>query len=406
MTGPLIGIRVLDLSRVLAGPFCTMILADLGADVMKVERPGVGDDLRSWGPPFTSDGTSTYYIGVNRNKRSIGIDLRTAAGREAVRLLAARSDVMIENFRVGALDAMGIGAEALQEVNPGLVCCRISGYGRQGPWAEHPGYDVLIQAFSGLMSVTGEPDAEPTRVGVAVVDLTTGLYAAVGILAALQERSRTGKGQVVDLSLLETSLSLLPNLTSAYLLAGATPQRFGNGHPNVTPYGVYPSRDGHVVIAVGNDEQWTRLCAALDLDGDDVRYRRNDDRIAWREDVEDLVSTATRARTTQELVDAFTAHSVPHGPVNTVPEVLNHPQVKAIDAIAKFGSPGTAVEGVRSPLSFSAGRRQESMSAPALGADTADVMRAVGLSEAEIQRLARDGAFGECLDPHVDGGPS
>jgi crotonobetainyl-CoA:carnitine CoA-transferase CaiB-like acyl-CoA transferase len=397
MNGPLEGVRVLDLSRVLAGPFCTMTLGDLGAEIIKLERPGAGDDLRGWGPPFGPTGDSTYFIGVNRNKRSITVDLARESGRELVRELAARSDVLIENFRVGLLEDMGLGYEDLSNVNPGLVYCTISGFGRTGPWARRPGYDVTIQAFGGLMSVTGEPDGQPMRVGVAIVDLCTGLYAAIGILSALHARERTGRGQRVDLSLLETVLASLPNLTAGYLVADAVPQRLGTGHPNVTPYGIFPTKDGYIVLAIGNDEHWRKLCGSVGAPEmvTDPRYARNNERTDRRDEVEEMVSGWTTSYTTAELTELLIEHDVPHGPVNTIPEVLQHVQTGALGIVQDFPlNVDATAPMVRSPLTFSSDQRSKHLPPAALGTATREVLRDVGLDEEILQRFADGGAFG------------
>lgn len=401
MNGALEGIRVLDLSRVLAGPYCTMVLGDLGAEVVKVERPGAGDDLRSWGPPFAPNGDSTYFMSVNRNKRSITVDLRTDAGKETIRRLAASSDVLVENFRVGMLDEMGLGYDDLRPENPGLIYCSVSGYGQQGPWAKRPGYDVMMQAMGGLMSVTGEPDGQPMRVAVAIVDLCTGLYAAIGVLAALQARQTTGVGQRVDLSLLETVLATQPNLTAGYLIGGAVPQRLGTGHPNVTPYGVFPTADSHIVLAIGNDAQWRKLCLALghaDV-ADDPDFADMGQRTDRRVEVEAMVSEWCRAHTTDELTSLLTEHDVPNGPVHTIPEVLAHQQALAMKVVHDFPtSDGATAPMVRSPLGFSADPRESHRPPPSLGADTEQVLAEIGISDDDISRLRRDGAFGAAND--------
>lgn len=397
MTGTLDGIRVLDLSRVLAGPFCTMTLGDLGAEVIKVERPGVGDDLRNWGPPFGPTGDATYFLAVNRNKHGIAVDLRTTAGRDIIRELAAVSDVVVENFRVGTLDKMGLGYDELSKLNPGLVYCSISGYGQSGPWAGRPGYDVMAQAVGGLMSVTGEPDGQPMRVGIAIVDLCTGLYAAVGILAALQARSRTGRGQRVDLSLLEVVLASLPNLTAGYLIAGDVPQRLGTGHPNVTPYGVFPTRDGYIVIAAGNDGHWKKLCIALKHaeKAADLRYAKNSERMARRNEVEDLVRAWCIEFTTEELSALFTEQDVPHSPVNTIPDILAHFHTEAIGAVREYPLGGEHTgRMVRPPFTFSQDERTTHVPPPSLGEETHEVLKRLGYSDERISELSAEGAFG------------
>jgi crotonobetainyl-CoA:carnitine CoA-transferase CaiB-like acyl-CoA transferase len=397
MNGPLEGLRVLDLSRVLAGPYCTMVLGDLGAEVIKVERPGAGDDLRGWGPPFGPTGDSTYYYAANRNKRGIAIDLATEEGRETVRRIARSSDVVVENFRVGMLDAMGLGLSAMREENPKLVTCSITAYGSEGPWAQRPGYDVMIQAMSGLMSVTGEPDGRPMRVGVAIVDLATGIYAATAILAALRARETSGQGQHVDLSLLESSLAILPNLVAGYLIDGEVPARHGTGHPNATPYGVFETRDSHVVLAIGNDTHWRKLCIALGHPevADDVRLTRMADRMTHRVEVESNVRDWCAALTSAELSALLTEHDVPHGPVNTVPEILAHEQVVALGLVEDRPlAPGITAPGLRAPFRFSTDERTEHLPPPAVGADTDAILSGLGFSPAEIDALRAAGALG------------
>lgn len=398
MNGPLEGVRVLDLSRVLAGPYAGMVLGDLGADVIKVERPGVGDDLRGWGPPFASSGESTYFLGVNRNKRGLALDLGTEAGREVVLELAARSDVLIENFRVGMLESMGLGYEAMRKLNPGLIYCSVSGFGQTGPMATEPGYDVMVQAMSGLMSVTGEPDGRPMRVGVAIVDLVTGLFSVNGILAALNARSQTGLGQSVDLSLLQSALAILPNLTAGHLVAGAEPERFGTGHPNVTPYGVFPTRDGYIVIAVGNDAQWRRLCSALGEDryAEHADFARNSDRIARRAEVELLVNEWCGRYDSKTLAELLRAGDVPSGPVLTIPQALELEQVSALKLLRQVptGDGGT-VSLVGSPITFSRDERPSYLAAPRLGADTDAVLSDVGIDASTVSRWRNAGAFGQ-----------
>lgn len=397
MNGPLEGLRVLDLSRVLAGPYCTMILGDLGAEIIKVERPETGDDLRGWGPPFGPTGDSTYYSAANRNKRGITIDLTTEEGRGTVRRIARTCDVVVENFRVGMLDAMGLGLDEMRADDPALVTCSITAYGSEGPWAQRPGYDVMIQAMSGLMSVTGEPDGRPMRVGVAIVDVATGSYAATAILAALRAREITGQGQHVDLSLLASSLAILPNLVAGYLINGDVPGRHGTGHPNATPYGVFETADAHVVLAIGNDTHWRKLCIALGHPevADDARLARMADRMAHRSEVEKNVRAWCAALTSAELSTLLTEHDVPHGPVNSVPEILAHEQVVALGLVED--RPLTAevtAPALRTPFRFSLDERTEHLPPPAIGADTDAILLELGLSPVEIGTLRATGALG------------
>ncbi len=398
MSRSLAGIRVLDFSRVLAGPFCTMVLADLGADVIKVERDGTGDDLRGWGPPFMPDGESTYFLSVNRNKRSIVLDLKTQSGRELAQRLAQTSDVLLENFRPDVMESLGLDYVRLSALHPGLIYCSITGYGTTGPLAGRPGYDVITQGMGGLMSVTGEPDGTPMRVGVAIVDLVTGLYSAVAILGALQARTRSGKGQRVDLSLLESCLSVMPNLTAGYLMAGEKPVRLGNGHPNTVPYKVFPTRDGNLTLAVGNDSQWQRLCRVVGHPelADDPRYAENRARIARRSEVEALVSGWFRERNTDEWVKLLEEAEVPCGPIHTIDRILSDPQIEALGLLKALVHPTSgALRVVGAPFHFSADDTEPYLPPPRLGEHTSAVLKELlSLNDADLRELEREGAFG------------
>ena len=314
------GLRILDFSRVLAGPFATMMLADLGAEVLKIERPGSGDDTRAWGPPWDASGRSTYFDAVNRNKRSLALDLSTAAGLAQAKLLAAEADVLVENFRPGLLEHLGLGYEALSSSNPGLIYCSISGFGSSHQAAVIPGYDLLVQALGGLMSVTGDPAGEPQKVGVALVDVLAGLFAAVGILAALNHRRDGGRGQRLEVDLLSSLLAALVNQASGYTVGGVVPARMGNEHPSIAPYAVFPTAGGEVVLAVGNDRQFQALCAVLEAPelAADPRYASNPDRVAHREalrgDLEARLAARPAAEWASRLVDA----RVPAGVVNDI----------------------------------------------------------------------------------------
>lgn len=314
MTGALDGVRIVDFTRVLAGPYATMLLADLGAEVLKVEHPDGGDDTRQWGPPFV-EGRSTYFAAVNRNKRSVAIDLATAAGASRARELVETADVVVENLRPGAMDRLGLGFAAVHALNPRAVYCSISGFG-SGPGARLPGYDLLVQAVGGLMSVTGEP-GEPQKAGVAVVDVITGLHATIGILAALRHRDRTGEGQLVEVNLLSSLLSGLVNQASGYVAAGVVPQPMGNRHPSIVPYEVYPVRDGSMVLAVGNDRQFAALCAVLGLElPGDPRFATNPARVANRDALNAALTAALSTRDGREWFAALSAVGVPCGPIN------------------------------------------------------------------------------------------
>ncbi|MBI4188922.1 MAG: CoA transferase [Betaproteobacteria bacterium] len=398
MTRALEGIRILDFSRVLAGPYCTMILADLGADLIKVERDGVGDDLRRWGPPFMPDGESTYFLSVNRNKRSIVLDLKTESGRDLALMLVRRSDVLLENFRPGVMESLGLGSEQLKRINPRLVYCSITGYGTTGPLADRPGYDVITQGLGGLMSVTGEPDGPPMRVGVAIVDLVTGLYSAIAILGALQSRNRSGNGQRVDLSLLETCLSVMPNLTAGYLMAGVKPDRLGNAHPNVVPYKVFATMDGNLTLAVGNDGQWQRFCVALGHPelADDPRYAQNHARIARRAEVEELVSGWFRKKSTDEWVKLLEKAEVPCGPIYTIDRILTDPQIEALGMLKTVAHPTSGpLRVVGAPFHLSVDDTEPYLPPPLLGEHTNAVLKELlSLSDVDLRELEQKGAFG------------
>lgn len=392
---------MLDFSRVLAGPYCTMVLGDLGADIVKVERDGVGDDLRRWGPPFMPDGESTYFLSVNRNKRSIALDLKTESGRGVALKLVRQSDVMLENFRPGVMESLGLGYEQLKAINPKLVYCSITGYGATGPLANRPGYDVITQGMGGLMSVTGEPEGVPTRVGVAIIDVATGLYSAIAILGALQSRNRSGQGQRVDLSLLETCLAVMPNLTAGYLMAGAKPDRLGNGHPNAVPYRVFPTRDGNVTLAVGTDEQWQRLCKVVGHPelAADPRYAENHARIARRAEVEVLVTGWFQQKGADEWVELLSQVEVPCGPIYTIDRILTDPQIEALGTVKTVTHPTSGpLRVVGSPFHLSTDDTEPYLPPPLLGEHTMAVLKELlSINEAELLALQQAGAFGRSL---------
>ncbi len=379
-TGPVIpalrGIRVLDLSRVLAGPLGTMVLGDLGADVIKVERPGTGDELRAWGPPWTAEGESAYFLAVNRNKRSITLDLKHPRGKELFRDLARRSDVIVENFRVGTMDDLGLGYEALREDNVGLVYCGLSAYGTTGPYRDLPGYDIIIQAMGGLMSVTGEPDGQPMRAGVAIVDILAGLYIAIGVMAALTERGTTSVGRRVDLSLLEVELASLVNLANNYLLTGTRPTRLGNAHPSISPYEVFRSADGYLAVAVATEDQWTRFAAAIDRKdlAQDPRARTNGDRVANRQWLTEELAGVLAGRSTASWIETLRAADIPCGPVNTIDAALDDPHTRGLDLITAFERDGRSMSVVGSPLRFSDQPRRSPLAPPRLGEHTDAVL--------------------------------
>ncbi len=401
MAGPLTGIRVLDLSRVLAGPWCTQILADLGAEVIKIERPGVGDETRQWGPPWLKDrggnatGESAYYLGCNRGKHSVTVDMTRDEGRDLLRELAQQSDVLIENFKTGGLAGKGLGYTDLAALNPALIYCSITGFGQTGPKAADPGYDYLIQGMGGLMSITGvadgEPGAGPQRVGVAVSDLTTGMYAAIAILAALHHRTATGLGQYIDMALLDTQVGWLANQAMNYLVGGTVPQRTGAQHPNLVPYQPFPTADGFVIIAVGNDRQFRRLCEVLGCVelAADARFRTNPDRIVNRRPLVTALERITPSRSSGEWMRLLNEANVPCGPINTLDQVFADPQVRHRGMRIELDHGlGVTVPGVASPMNFSATPVEYAKAPPLLGEDTERVLQELlGRTEAEIAVL-------------------
>src|SRR5947199_2276155 len=334
MEAVLSDVIVIDLSRVLAGTNCTMILGDLGATVIKVEQPGKGDDTRHFGPPYIA-GESAYYLGLNRNKQSILLDFSTPEGKERLLKLLSTATVLVENFRPGALERQGLGYEALRAINPGLIYCSISGYGQTGPYALRPGYDFVAQAESGLMSVTGEVDGAPQRVGSPVGDISAGVYACIAILAALRVRDRTGKGQHIDISLLETTTSLLSNVASNYLISGEEAPRLGNGHPNIVPYQAFRTRDGYVVVSCGNDRLYQELCQLLGREdlGIDPRFATNPQRVRNRDQLVPALQEEFLHRSTEEWLPELRAAGIPCGPINTVSQIFHDPQIQARDFV-------------------------------------------------------------------------
>jgi crotonobetainyl-CoA:carnitine CoA-transferase CaiB-like acyl-CoA transferase len=398
--GPLSSLRVLDLSRVLAGPWAGQILADLGCDVIKVERPGTGDDTRAWGPPFVQDAAgndtaqSAYFVGVNRAKRSITVDIKTPDGQQIIRDLAERSDIVIENYKAGTLDRLGLGAADLREINPRLIYCSITGFGQTGPRRNQPAYDFAIQALGGLMSVTGErddrPGGGPQKVGVPIVDLTTGLYACIAILAAVARRGETGSGDVIDLAMLDVQVSVLANQAMNYLISGEVPARGGNSHPNIQPQNVYECSDGALAVAVGNDPQFAALCSALDLAElpDDPRFARNRDRVVNLPQLEALLSERFASRTRAQWAGLLDAAGVPCGAVNTIDEVFAEPQVRhrGMRVDVKDGR-GGSIPVVRSPLRFESAALEVEHGPPALGEHTDEVLAELGLDQNAIVRL-------------------
>ena len=395
-SGALEGIRVLDLSRVLAGPYCTMVLGDLGADVVKVENPDGGDDTRRWGPPFVA-GESAYFLCVNRNKRSVTLNLKDPAGQDLFRRLAAQSDVFVENMRPGTLGVWGLDGPSLRAINPRLITCSLSAYGKTGPYRDDPGYDFTLQALSGLMSVTGQPDGEPTKVGVALVDVITGLFAATAILAAIQARTVTGEGQDVDVSLLEAGLASLVNVASSYLVSGKRPARYGNAHASIVPYQSFMAKDRAFALAVGNDRQFATLCSCLGHPEwvADERFATNPARVAHRQVLIDLLSTVFAERTADDWVRLLRAAGMPCAPVNHVDEAFDHEQVRALDLVEAVEHPlAGIIPLVRSPLHLSDTPPSIRLPPPTLGQHTDEVLRQLlDLNAEDLNALRRGGVI-------------
>lgn len=387
---PLAGFRVLDLSRILAGPFCTMLLGDLGAEVIKVERPGTGDDTRAWGPPFAA-GESAYYLCANRNKKSVTVNLKSPQGQDIVRQLARISDVLVENFKAGELAQLGLGYEQLKALNPGLVYCSITGYGQTGPDSDLPGYDFIIQGRGGVMSITGEPEGEPMKVGVAIADITAGLFAANAIQAALLARARTGHGQAIDIALLDCQVAWLANVASNYLVSGQRPGRFGNGHPTIVPYQSFRAREGFFCLAVGNDGQWQKLCHLLGRPelAVDPRFATNPARVQHRDVLIPLLQEMFLTQDSAFWLREITAAGIACGPVQTIDQVFADPQVLARDMVWTVPHPTAGeVRLTGSPLKLSETPVVCYLPPPLLGQHTDEVLTALlGYTAEEVTRL-------------------
>lgn len=403
--GALAHLRVLDLSRVLAGPWAGQMLADLGAEVIKVEKPGQGDDTRAWGPPFLKDEhghdtrESAYYLSANRGKQSLAIDFTQAEGQQLVRQLAADCDVVLENFKAGGLAKYGLDYASLRQVKPDIIYCSITGFGQDGPYAQRAGYDFLVQGMGGLMSLTGEPEGEPMKVGVALTDIFTGMYAAVAVLAALSHRDRTGQGQHVDLALLDVQVAVLANQAANYLVGGMVPQRLGNAHPNIVPYQAFATSDGHVILAVGNDAQFQKFCTVAGCPelAADRRYASNAERVGNRDSLIPLLREVLRSRPSAVWIETLEAAGVPCGPINTLDQVFDNPQIKHRGMVAAVDHPlAGSVDLVANPIRFSETPISYERAPPVLGADTDAVLaRLLGLDEAAITDLRAKGVVGD-----------
>jgi crotonobetainyl-CoA:carnitine CoA-transferase CaiB-like acyl-CoA transferase len=387
----LTGMRVLDFTRVLAGPFCTMLLADLGADVIKVEDPQRGDETRQWGPPWASNGMSAYYLSVNRNKRSITLNLKSVEGQGIARRLAAHSQIVVENFKPGGMAAFGLGYSDLAALNPALVYGSVTGFGQTGPYRDHPGYDFIIQAMSGLMSITGEIEGAPHKVGVAVSDVFAGLFACTSLLAALRHAERTGEGQHVDIALLDSQIAALVNIASSALVSGGQPARYGNAHPSIVPYQTFAASDTEFALAVGNDRQFAALCKLVGYPewADDPRFATNPARVAHREALVALLNDVFITRPAQAWVDDLLAMGIPAGRLNTIAEMLDDPHVQARGLVQSVGD----IPLIASPVQFSATPPEIRTPPPALGQHTEAVLiERLGMSAADIARLREAGA--------------
>ncbi|TDK60666.1 CoA transferase [Bacillus salipaludis] len=389
MSGALEGIKVLDLTRVLAGPYCTMILADLGADVIKVEAPGGSDETRGWGPPF-QNGVSAYYLCANRNKRSLTVDLKTEEGRDIVRELAKEADVLIHNFKSGSMEKWLLDYDSLKENNPKLVFCSITGFGESGPYRHLPGYDYIIQGMSGLMSITGDQDSSPFKIGVAMVDILTGLYSAISIEAALLERERSGKGQKIDMSLMDAAVSSLANVASNYLISGNVPQRLGNDHPNIVPYSIFKAMDGEIIIAVGNNRQFTTLCEVMKIPeiAKDEKYRTNEARVENRIELTNILENQLQLKSSEFWMELFSKNNIPCGPIQTMDQVFNHPQVIERDMVVQVNHPEAgSVKLVGSPIKLSRTATKVERHPPMPGEHTIEILQEAGYTPEEISQF-------------------
>jgi len=393
MTKALSGIRVLDLSRVLAGPWCTQMLGDLGAEIIKIEQPGKGDDTRSWGPPWHGEGEerlSAYYLSANRNKKSVAIDISKPEGQALIREMASKCDVLVENFKVGGLEKYGLDYLSLKAANPRLVYCSITGFGHSGPRAHQPGYDLMVQGMSGLMSITGDPAGEPQKVGVALVDVMTGLHACIAVLAALNQRHATERGQFIDMALLDVAVSTLANIGMNQRVTGTAPKRMGNAHSSVVPYQVFETADGHMIVAVGNDGQFAHFVGALGLASmaDDPRYKTNSARVENRDTLIPQLAAAMKTQTTAHWDGALTAVNVPAGPINDIGQALNDPQSVARGLATMAGNRPA----IASPLRLSDSMPDAGAEPPMLGQNTEEVLRAfLGHSDADLDALKTRG---------------
>jgi len=400
MAGPLTGFRVLDLSRILAGPWASQMLADLGAEVIKIERPGSGDDTRGWGPPYMPDQSgnvtseAAYFHAANRGKQSVCIDMSQPAGQQLIQQLAAHCDVFIENFKVGGLKKYGLDYESMERINPELVYCSITGFGQSGPYAERAGYDFMIQAMGGMMSVTGEADGQPMKIGVALADVLTGLYASNAIQAALIHRQNSGAGQYIDMALLDVQVATLANQAMNFLASGVSPQRRGNSHPNIVPYQAFQTGDGHIILAIGNDAQFERFCklAGRGELAADARFRSNSDRVRYRDALVPQVATIMLQKSSADWLEALNAEGIPCGPINNIEQVFADPQVQHRGLQLELDHPDAGkVASVANPIKMSLTPVEYDRAPPLLGQHTDEVLtRLLGMDAQEVSRLKQD----------------
>ncbi|MEW6274107.1 MAG: CaiB/BaiF CoA-transferase family protein [Bacillota bacterium] len=391
---PLAGVKVLDISRVLTGPFATMLLGDMGAEIIKVEMPGTGDETRAWGPPFI-EGESAYFLSINRNKKSITVNLKAPEGKEIIYRLAKEADVLIENFLPGTVQRLGLDYEKIKEFNPGIIYCSISGYGQDGPYRNHPAYDLLMQGEGGLMSITGEKDGDPVRIGVAIIDIGAGMYAVIAILSALLTKKETGKGQYIDISLLDTEVSWLTYMACNYFASGKNPVRLGSAHPSIVPYRAYRAKDKYFILAVGNDAIWQRFCAALELPfANDPKFVTNEKRVAHREELDRLLADIFIQKEAAYWVETLHAHKVPCGMINAISEVVSHPQVLHRGMVVEMEHEKAGkVKVLGNPINFSEMPVQYRLPPPLLGRHTEEILSGLGYTAEEIARLRASGVI-------------
>lgn len=393
MAGPLEGVRVLDLSRIMAGPFCSMILGDLGAEIIKVERPGLGDDTRAWGPPFIA-GESTYYLSINRNKKSITINMKSQKGIEIIKGIAKQSEILLENFPPGTTERYGLDYDALKEINPGLIYCSITGYGPDGPYKNRTGYDLVASAVGGLMSITGEEDGAPVKVGIAITDVVTGLFAHGAIMAALFARTKSGKGQKIDVSLLEAQVAALINSASGYLNSGKIPKRWGTAHESIVPYEAFKTKDKYIIIAAGNDKIFDCLCKVLRLPdlAQDPRFSTNKQRVKNRKELIPILNKETVKKRADEWIQIFEKNGIPSGPINNIKEVFDDPQVLHREMLLEMPHPKAGkirVAGI--PVKYSRTRAEARMHPPLLGEHTEEILKNyLGYDDQKIERLRKE----------------